>query len=190
MIDHNGLDGGWRLYSLNWIPLSILALVLGVCLAASRFSLEVESVLLRDILTTAALIVAGHYLILQKWGPRPAFISVSIAQLKILFLLGSPLTYIAASADFPLQDATFAHWDQLLGLDWTAYLLGGHYFVDVLAGVSLAALAIAVAKLIAERFVTAPGTMQPFRQQPAFMPPAAERPSSVTTWKMTSIGER
>jgi hypothetical protein len=341
MIGHNGLDGGWRLYSLNWIPLSILALVLGICLAASRFSLEIESVLLRDILTAAVLIVAGHYLILQKWGPRPAFISVSIAQLKILFLLGSPLTYIAASADFPLQDATFAHWDQLLGLDWTAYyrfittrptlvhyayffyatitwpamgvplvlgftknyvrlqnfimacilavgvaavvsavapafgayhqyglptdfsgfratgylvqmdrlplvrdgslrvlnisdlggivmfpsfhaasailalwgfwgvwwmrplslivnvgmimatpLLGGHYFVDVLAGVSLAALAIAVAKLIAERFFTAPGAMQPFRQQPAFMPPAAERPSSVTTWKMTSVGER
>jgi hypothetical protein len=341
MIDHNGPDRGWRLYSLNWIPLSILALVLGVCLAASRFSLEVESVLLRDILTAAALVVAGHCLILQNWGPRPAFISVAIAQLKILSLLVSPLTYIAASAAFPLQDATFAHWDQLLGLDWTAYyrfitarptlvhysyffyamiawpamgiplalgftknyvrlqnfvmaciltvciaavvsslapafgtyhqyglptdfsgfratgylvqmdrlpsvrdgslralnisnlggiitfpsfhaaaailalwgfwgvwwmrplslitgvgiimatpLLGGHYFVDVLAGVSSAVFAIAVAKLIAERFVTASASMRPFRQQPAFTSPAGERPSAVATWKITSIGER
>jgi PAP2 superfamily len=121
MSDHNELDGGWRLYSLNWIPLSVLALVLGACLAASRFSLEVESVLLKAILTAATLIIAGHYMILQKWGPRPAFIFVSIGQLKILFVLISPLMYIAASAAFPLQDATFAHWDQLLGLDWTAY---------------------------------------------------------------------
>jgi len=58
---------------------------------------------------------------LRKWGSRPAFILVSIAQLELLFLLGSPLTYIGASVDFPLRDATLAYWDQLLGLDWTAY---------------------------------------------------------------------
>jgi membrane-associated phospholipid phosphatase len=317
-----------------------LALVFGVCLAASRFSLEVESVLLGEILTPAIFVIAGHYMILQKWGARPAFISVSIAQLKILFLLGSPLTYIAASADFPLQDATFAYWDQLLGLDWIAYyrfitarptllhyayffyamitwpamgvplvlgftknyvplqnfimaciltvcfvalvsslapafgtyhqyglptnfsglhatgylvqmdrlplvrdgslrglnishlggiitfpsfhaaaailalwgfwgvwwmrplsliasvgmimatpLLGGHYFVDVLAGVGSAALAIAAAKLIAERFLTASAAMRAFRKQPEFMSPAGERPSAVATWNMTGIGE-
>jgi hypothetical protein len=88
---------------------------------ASSFSLEIESGLLTVGLSATTFTLAGHYLILRKWGSRPAFILVSIAQLDLLFLLASPLTYIAASADLPLQDATLAHWDQLLGLDWTAY---------------------------------------------------------------------
>ena len=121
MIDHNGREGGWRLYFLNWVLLGVLALLLGFCLAVSSFSFEIESGLLAAVLTATTLIVWGHYMILRKWGSRPAFILVSIAQLELLFLLASPLTYIAASADFPLQDATLARWDQLLGLDWTAY---------------------------------------------------------------------
>lgn len=121
MIDHDVRDGGWRLYLLNWVPLAILALLLGICLAASSFSLEIESGLQAAVLVATTLIVWGHYMILRKWGSRPALILVSIAQLEILFLLASPLTYIAASANLPLQDATLARWDQLLGLDWTAY---------------------------------------------------------------------
>jgi hypothetical protein len=121
MTDDDGWNGGWRLYFLNWIPLGILALLLGVCLAASSFSLEIESGLLAVVLMATTFTVSGHYMILRKWGSRPAFILVSIAQLELLFLLASPLTYIAASADLPLQDATLAYWDQFLGLDWTAY---------------------------------------------------------------------
>jgi membrane-associated phospholipid phosphatase len=44
-----------------------------------------------------------------------------MAQLDLLFVCGTPLTYIAASAALPLQDATLSYWDQHLGLDWTAY---------------------------------------------------------------------
>ena len=121
MIDHNGREGGWRLYFLNWVLLGVLALLLGFCLAVSSFSFEIESGLLAAVLTATTLIVWGHYMLLRQWGSRPAFILVSIAQRELLFLLASPLTYIAASADFPLQDATLARWDQLVGLDWTAY---------------------------------------------------------------------
>lgn len=121
MIDHDQRDLGWRLYFLNWVPLCILALLLGICLAASSFTLEIESGRLAVVLMATTFSVLGHYMILRKWGSRPAFILVSIAQLDLLFLLASPLTYIAASVDLPLQDATLAYWDQFLGLDWTAY---------------------------------------------------------------------
>jgi hypothetical protein len=121
MIDHDVRAGAWRLYLLNWVPLGILALLLGICLATSSFSLEIESGLLSAVLVATTHIVGGHYMILRKWGSRPAFILLSLAQLKLLFVLVSPLMYIAASADLPLQDATLARWDQLLGLDWTAY---------------------------------------------------------------------
>src|ERR1700682_1264198 len=121
MIDRDARDEGWRLYFFNWVPLSFMALLLGVCLAASSFSLEIEGGFLTAVLMATTFALAGHYLILRKWGARPAFILVSIAQLDLLFLLASPLTYIAASADLPLQDATLAYWDQFLGLDWIAY---------------------------------------------------------------------
>jgi membrane-associated phospholipid phosphatase len=47
-----------------------------------------------------------------------------------------------------------------VGMLMATPLLGGHYFVDVLAGVGLAALAIAVANLIGERSVAASGAMR------------------------------
>jgi hypothetical protein len=121
MIERDEQDVGWRLYRANWLPIGILLILLGVCLVASGFSLEIESRFLGVVLTASLFIVAGHYLILRKWGTRPAFILVSMAQLDLFFLVAGPLTYIAASANLPLQDATLAHWDQLFGLDWVAY---------------------------------------------------------------------
>jgi membrane-associated phospholipid phosphatase len=41
-------------------------------------------------------------------------------------------------------------------------LLGGHYFVDVIAGVALAAFAIAVAKWISTRAARAPSSSRKF----------------------------
>jgi PAP2 superfamily protein len=111
----------WRLYYLNFVPLAGMALLLCACLAVSRFSLEIEHGLVTVAVTTVSCMAVGHCLVLHPLGSRPAFVLVSIAQLALLFLLGTPLTYIAASAGLPLQDTTLAHWDQLLGLDWIGY---------------------------------------------------------------------
>jgi hypothetical protein len=121
MIDHDQRLGAWRLYHLNWVPLAILAWLLGLCLALSSFSLQIEAGLSTIVLMATFFTVAAHHLFLRRWGSRPAFILLAIAQLELLFLVASPLTYIAASANFPLQDAKLSAWDQLLGLDWIAY---------------------------------------------------------------------
>src|SRR4051812_44149369 len=54
-------------------------------------------------------------------GARLAVVLLSGAQLQVLLLLGTPLSYVAASANLPLQDATLAAFDRSLGLDWCAY---------------------------------------------------------------------
>src|SRR4051794_361618 len=118
MIADNSQKLGLRFYSLNWIPLSILALLLGIFLAVSSFSLEIEGSLLTVVFIATSFTVAGHYLLLWTWGSRPAFVLLSVAQLQVLFLFASPLTFVAASANLPLVDANLAYWDQLLGLDW------------------------------------------------------------------------
>jgi membrane-associated phospholipid phosphatase len=117
----NVFHGSWRLYLLNWIPLGVMAVMLGIALSVSRFSLEIEYGLLFVGGMATTFVAAGHLLITWKWGGRLAFVLVAIAQLELLFLVGTPLTYIAASANLPLQDDSLAYCDRLLGLDWRAY---------------------------------------------------------------------
>jgi membrane-associated phospholipid phosphatase len=121
MYSLEGPDEAWRLYRRNWVPLSLMAQLLVFCVAASDFSLQIDSVFCQVVLTAASFAVAGRYLISSNWGSRVAVVLLSGAQLQVLLLLGTPLSYIAASANLPLQDATFAYCDHLLGLDWRAY---------------------------------------------------------------------
>jgi PAP2 superfamily len=119
MIDRE-VQGAWRLYVHNWGPLLLMAMLLLAGLALTDFSFKIESLLLRGLGIAALLVVCGHAL-WRRGYPRPAFVLVAIAQLEILYLLATPLAYLAASADLPLQDANFAHLDRMLGLDWQGY---------------------------------------------------------------------
>jgi PAP2 superfamily protein len=124
MVRMYGFDGpekAWRLYLRNWVPLALMAQMLVFCVAASNFSLQIDSVFCQVVLTAASFAVAGRYLMSRNLGPRLAVVLLSGAQIQVLLLLGTPLSYVAASANLPLQDATFAYFDQLLGLDWCAY---------------------------------------------------------------------
>jgi hypothetical protein len=66
-------------------------------------------------------------------------------------------------------------------------LIGGHYFVDVFAGVGLATLAIAVAKLIGERSVEASGNMEAAPAGAALNSPTGKPLSTVAIWKTTGL---
>ena len=124
-MDDREVRKAWQAYLLNWLPLCLIALALFLCLAITTFSLEIESLLLKVVLMAGLFTAAGYTLMSLKsassWAPRLAFILLSIAQLELLFLLATPLTYILASATLPMQDANLARLDQLLGLDWRAY---------------------------------------------------------------------
>ena len=112
----------WQLYLYNWIPLGGMLLLLALCLALSEFSLKIESALLEVVGTAALCTAAAHFVVSRNWGTRLPFALGSIAQLGLLFQLATPLTYIAAAANLPMQDANLAHLDRMLGLDWVSYL--------------------------------------------------------------------
>ena len=118
------LQNSWRLYLFNWTPLLAMASVLLISLVLTDFSFKIESLLLQGLGMAWVFIAAGHAL-WRRGYPRLAFAFVSSAQLELVFLIATPLAYVAASANLPLQDANFAHFDQLLGLDWQAY----YYFL-------------------------------------------------------------
>ena len=120
MTDHEA-QVAWRLFTLNWIPLGLMGLTLALCLALTGFSIRPESLLLP--FGAAALFggVAYFYALARRRDALVSFMLGSTAQLVLIAVLMPPLTYIAAAAGLPMQDANLAHLDRMLGLDWRAY---------------------------------------------------------------------
>ena len=121
------LNHARRLHVATWLALVAIYLIVALCMASSQFSFVVESGLLASVETAAAFAAVGYVISRWSWGLRPAFVLLALAQLNILFLCGTPLSYIAASAALPLQDHSLARLDELLGLDWPGYY---RYFVS------------------------------------------------------------
>ncbi len=121
MTDHEAQQA-WRLFTLNWIPLALMGLTLALCLALTGFSIRPQSTLFPAC--AAALFAAICYLAIWRAGRghRLAFVMGPAAQLVIITTVITPLTYVATSANLPLQDANLAALDRMLGLDWRAYI--------------------------------------------------------------------
>lgn len=110
----------WKIFNRNWIVLSLLALTLGLGLAVTEFELLIGSKTWVRIGLSAVLAIIA-YTTIGLFKSRLSFICGSLIQLEILSLLVPPLTYLAASANLPLQDDNLARFDAMLGLDWQAY---------------------------------------------------------------------
>src|ERR1700730_3119072 len=112
----------WRLFSFNWIPVALMALTLALGLALTDFSIKPASVLLPFGLAAAYTGVTYYKATrAHKGDPLVIFILGSTGQIVLIPALITPLTYIAAAADFPMRDASLAALDRALGLDWPAY---------------------------------------------------------------------
>src|SRR4029077_4740125 len=57
----------------------------------------------------------------QNGAPKVTFILGATGQILLIPILMTPLTYIAATANLPMQDAALNAFDRALGLNWMAY---------------------------------------------------------------------
>lgn len=114
-------QAAWRLFTLNWLPLGLMALTLVLCLVLTDFALKVEGLL--PPFGAAALLAGTAYVnaFARPHAPLVSFALGSTAQIILITALMLPLTYIAAAAGLPMQDANLAYLDRMLGLDWQAY---------------------------------------------------------------------
>jgi hypothetical protein len=116
-------DKGWWLYLLAWVPLALMGILLAACVELSKFSLRIDGLPLGALMTNPLLTAVGLSLVAgdreREW--RLGFAMLAVSQFGLLASFAGPLSYIAASADLPLQDANFALFDGLLGLDWRVY---------------------------------------------------------------------
>ena len=113
------VEAAWRFLLVNWIFVGAMGVVLALSLALTNFSLE---------LTGLAISVAyvGLYAGFahanacspKRRDPQVMFVLGGTAQIVLITAVMTPLTYIAASANLPMQDANLLAIDRALGFDW------------------------------------------------------------------------
>lgn len=104
-----------------WLLIAFASLATVAGLAAAGFTVRWQSVLPPLAGACGLHVVAVFY---RTMRPEPRFAATceALAQLVMFTVAGGPLSYLAASLAWPLQDARFAHWDAMLGVDFRAYI--------------------------------------------------------------------
>lgn len=109
------------LFLQNWILLGLAAVLLLCALSLSDFTFRVEFSSIYSAGCAALFAAIAHFAVRRRSTERVAFTFHAMAQLAVLYLVAIPLSFIGASAAFPMQDANLAYLDNALGLDWRAY---------------------------------------------------------------------
>jgi hypothetical protein len=113
----------WRLFELNWIPLGLMCVGFALIVAMSSFSFEpVGLAICFAVIAVYAGLAFLNAKLPRRRNPLVVFTLGATAQLALVIVIMGPLTYLAAAAGFPMQDANLHAIDLALGLDWRAYL--------------------------------------------------------------------
>jgi len=112
----------WQLFRWNWLVLGLMAVALAAALALTGFSIAPDSAL-KPAAIVGAYIGYAYYSCCRRKDsdPKVIFILGSTGQVLLIPVLMTPLTYVAAAADLPMQDAALHALDRALGLDWMAW---------------------------------------------------------------------
>src|SRR4051812_40449589 len=113
----------WRYFWLNWAMLALMGLALALGVALTRFSIELSGLLFSlGFVGVYAAFAHANARAPARRDPQVMFVLGATAQLVLVTVLMSPMTYVAAAANFPMQDANLLAIDRALGLDWRAYV--------------------------------------------------------------------
>lgn len=113
----------WRLFEANWIPIGAMGAALALMLATTDFSFTFGGA----AFSFGFVAVYGGFAYYNAYAPhrrdpQVVFALGATAQIVLITVVMTPLTYAAAALNFPLQDALLDHLDRAMGLDWRAYL--------------------------------------------------------------------
>jgi hypothetical protein len=110
-----------RVDGVVWIIIATIAAVDVAVALAGWFRIAADS-LLKPGFACGAMAAGGWIYRRVRPDPRLASALTATAQIVAFAAVAAPLSYIAASAALPLQDAILAQWDRSLGLDWPGLL--------------------------------------------------------------------
>ena len=111
-----------KLFRLNWLLIALALAAFDLLLLLTDFRIRPNGYLIE--LTVAAIYgVCGH-LNANSARSRPWIFSMltGIAQMIMVIAVMTSMTYIAAAATFPLQDARLLAFDRAIGFDFRAFV--------------------------------------------------------------------
>jgi hypothetical protein len=117
------VEAAWRFLLVNWIFVGAMGVVLAVSLAMTNFSLELTGLAISvAYVGLYAGFAHANAVSPKRRDPQVMFVLGGTAQIVLITAVMTPLTYVAASADLPMQDANLLAIDRALGFDWGAYV--------------------------------------------------------------------
>jgi PAP2 superfamily len=100
-----------------------MSAALGLSVALTDFSIEPSGLLLSaGFVAVYAGFAHANARSAKRRDPQVMFVLGATAQIVLVTAVMSPLTYVAAAVNFPLQDVNLLAVDRALGLDWAAYV--------------------------------------------------------------------
>jgi len=128
----SGHDYPQRADAAIWITIGVIAMAVMGFVALGPFELDWRSFLIPGVVT--ALLAAGGWFYRSiRRDKRLGAILSSTAHIIGFAAVGAPLSYIAAAAGFPLQDAALEAIDRHMGVDWAKLMT----FVSLHPGLQL-----------------------------------------------------
>jgi hypothetical protein len=117
------VETAWRLFWLNWVPLGLMSAALALSVALTDFSIDLPGLLFSlGFVAVYAGFAHANACSAKRRDPQVMFVLGATAQIVLVTVVMSPFTYVAAAANFPLQDANLLTLDRALGFDWAAYV--------------------------------------------------------------------
>ena len=117
------VEAAWRFLLVNWIFVGAMGVVLALSLALTNFSLELTGLAIAvGYVGLYAGFAHANACSPKRRDPQVMFVLGGTAQIVLITAVMTPLTYIAASANLPMQDANLLAIDRALGFDWGAYV--------------------------------------------------------------------
>jgi PAP2 superfamily len=119
----DGVRAAWRFLHLNWMMIAAMGAALAASLMVTDFSVALPGV----AIALGYVAIYGGFAhanarSTRRRDPQVMFVLGGIAQLTLITVLMTPLTYVAAATNLPMQDANLLAIDRALGLDWVAYV--------------------------------------------------------------------
>jgi PAP2 superfamily protein len=115
-------EAAWRLLLLNWLLTAAMIAALGLSIAITEFSIVPSSL----VITCGFVAAYGGFAYANarspsRRDPQVMFVLGATAQVVLIIAVMTPLTYVAAATNLPLQDENLLVVDRMLGLDWLSY---------------------------------------------------------------------
>jgi hypothetical protein len=117
------VDAAWRFFLFNWIVIGSMGTVLALSLVTSNFSIGLTGLAISvGYVGLYAGFAHANANSPRRRDPQVMFVLAGIAQLVLITAIMTPLTYVAAAINLPMQDSNLLAVDKMLGFDWAAYV--------------------------------------------------------------------